>query len=92
MLSSLFPVKQVRSDGSAARPIYLRNDTDSRISGVDPSTPVKAPGGKGQLLASTLKPKPRLLVMAQQQRNELAAMQQGAPHGTHVQTVPYGAS
>ena len=74
VLSSLFPGKQVQSNGSAAWPIYLENDTDSRISGIDPSTPVKAPGGKCQWLASTPKPKPRLLVTAQQQRNELAAM------------------
>ena len=74
VLSSLFPGKQVRSDSSVARPIYLGNDTDSGISGVDPSTPVKVPGGKCQPLASTPKPKPRLLVMAQQQRNELVAM------------------
>ena len=73
VLASLFPGKQVQSDGSATQPIYLRNDTDSRISGIDPSTLVKAPGGKCQLLASTLKPKPRLLFTAQQQRNELAA-------------------
>ena len=74
VLASLLPGKQVQSDGSATRPIYLGNDTDSRISGVDPSTPVKVLGGKRQLLASTLKPKPRLLVTAQQQRNELVAM------------------
>ena len=74
VLSSLFPGKQLRSDGSATRPIYLGNDTDSGISGIAPSTPVKVPGGKCQPLASTLKPKPRLLVMAQQQRNELVAM------------------
>ena len=92
VLSSLFPGKQLRSDGSAAQPIYLGNDTDSGISGIDPSTPVKVLGGKCQLLASTPKPKPRLLVMAQQQRNELVAMRQGAPHGTHVHTVPYGMS
>ena len=61
VLSSLFPGKQVWSDGSAARPIYLGNDTDSGISGIDPSTPVKVP-------------KSRLLVTAQQQRNELAAI------------------
>ena len=69
VLSSLFPGKQVRSDGLATWPIYLGNDTDSRISGFDPSTPVKVPGGKRQLLASTPKLKPRLLVTAQQQRN-----------------------
>ena len=74
VLSSLFPGKQVLSDGLAAWPIYLGNDTDSRISGIDPSTPVKALGGKRQPLASTPKPKPRLLVTAQHQRNELVAM------------------
>ena len=74
VLASLLPGKQVQSDGSATRPICLGNDIDSRISGIDPSTPVKVLGGKHQLLASTLKPKPRLLVTAQQQRNELVAM------------------
>ena len=81
----LFPRKQVRSDGTATRPIYLGNDTDSRISSISHSTPMEAPGGKCQPLASTPKTKPKLLVTAQQQRNELAAMRQGAPHGTHVQ-------
>ena len=51
--TSLFPRKQVRCDGSATRPIYLGNDTDSGISCIDQSTPVKAPGGKRQPLAST---------------------------------------
>ena len=80
VLSSLFPLKQVRSDGLAAQPIYLGNNTDSGISGVDASTLVKVPGGKCQPLASTPKPKPRLLVTAQQQRNELVVLRQGVPH------------
>ena len=92
MVSTSFPGKQVRSDGSATRPIYLRNDTDSGISCVDHSTPVKAPGCKCQPLASTPKPKPKLLVTAQQHRNELVAMWQGAPHGAHVQPLQHGAS
>ena len=81
----LFPRKQVRSDGTATRPIYLGNDTDSGISSISHSTLMKALGGKHQPLASTPKTKPKLLVTAQQQRNELAAMRQGAPHGVHVQ-------
>ena len=59
--TSLFPGKQVRCDGSATQPIYLGNDTVSGISCIDQSTPVKAPGGKCQLLASTPKQKPKIL-------------------------------
>ena len=92
VLTSLFPGKQVRSDGSATQPIYLGNDTDSRISCLDHSTPVKAPGGKCQLLASTPKPKPKLLVTTQQHRNKLAVMLQGALHGTHVWPLQHRAS
>ena len=44
--TSLFPRKQVRCDGSAAWPIYLGNDTDSGMSCIDQSTPVKALDGK----------------------------------------------
>ena len=90
--TSLFPGKQVRRDSLAAWSIYLGNDTDSGISGIDPSTPVKAPGSRCQPLASTPKPKPKLLVTAQQQRNELAALQQGAPHAAHTKTVPHRTS
>ena len=94
----LFPGKQVRSDGTATRPIYLGNDTDSGISSISHSTLMKALGGKHQPLVSTPKTKPKLLVTAQQQQNELVAMRQGAPHGTHVwplqnqtsQTQPWG--
>ena len=84
----LFPRKQVRKDGTANRSIYLGNDTDSGISSISCSTPVKTlvktPGSQRQPFASTPKTKPKLLVMAQQQWNELAAMKQGAPHGAHV--------
>ena len=80
----LFPGKQVRSDGTAAHPIYLGNDTDSRISSIGHSSPVKTPGSKRQSLASTPKTKPKLLVTAQQQQNELVAIRQGAPHGAHI--------
>ena len=90
--TSLFPGKQVRSNGLAARPIYLGNDTDSGISCVDHSTPVKVPGGKCQPLASTPKPKPKLLVTAQQHRNKLAAMRQGALHNVHVWPLQHGSS
>ena len=90
--TSLFPGKQVRSDGSATQPIYLGNDTDSGISCIDHSTLVKAPGGKRQLLASTPKTKPKLLVTVRQQRNELAAMWQGAPHSTHVRPLQHRTS
>ena len=61
---------------------------DSRISSISHSTPmktpVKTPGGQCHLFASTPKSKPKLLVTAQQQWNELVAMKQGAPHGVHV--------
>ena len=96
--TGLFPGKQVRCDGMATRPIYLGNDTDSGISSTGLATPVKTLGSKHQLLTSTPKTKPKLLVTAQQHRNELVAMRQGAPYCTHVrplqhktsQTRPYG--
>ena len=72
--AGLFSRKQVRSDGTANCPIYLRNDTDSGISSISHSTLMKTPGGKCQPLVSTPKTKPKLLVTAQQQWNELAAM------------------
>ena len=83
--AGLFPRKQVRSDGTATCPIYLGNETNSGISSISHSTLVKTPGGKHQPLASNPKLKPKLLVTAQQQWNELAAMRQEAPHGAHVQ-------
>ena len=48
-------------------------------------TLVKGSGSHCQPLTSTPKPKPKLLVAAQQHREELAAKQQGAPHGAHIQ-------
>ena len=80
----LFPGKQVRRDVTATHPIYLGNDTDSRISTTSHATPIKAQGIKHEPLTSTLKPKPKLLVTAQQHQNELGAMRQVAPHGTHL--------
>ena len=82
-----FPRKQVRSDGTAHCPIFLSNDTDSGMESLGQSTPVKALGGKHQLLASTPKPKPTLLVAAQQQKNELAAKKCGAPHGADMKPI-----
>ena len=86
--ASSFSGKQVWNEGTAARLIYLENETDSRISSIGRSTPVKtlvkSSGGHRQPFSSTPKPKPKLLVVAQQHRGELAAKQQGAPHGTHV--------
>ena len=86
--TSSFPGEQVWDEGTATRPIYLGNDTDSGISSMGQFTPVKTPvkgsGGHHQPLTSTPKPKPKLLVVAQQHRDELAAKQRGAPHGAHV--------
>ena len=83
----LFPGKQIRSDSTATRPIYLGNDTDFGISSISHSTLMKAPGGKRQPLVSTPKTKPKLLVTAQQQKNELVAMRQRVPHGAHVRPL-----
>ena len=48
-------------------------------------TLVKGSGGHCQPLTSTPKPKPKLLVAAQQHWDELAVKQRGAPHGAHIQ-------
>ena len=89
--TSSFPGEQVWEEGTATHPIYLGNETDSGISSMGRSTPVKTPvkgsGSHCQPLTSTPKPKPKLLVVAQQHRDELAAKQQGAPHGAHVQPM-----
>ena len=57
----LFPRKQVQRDGMATFPIYLGNDTDSGISSISHSTPVKTPvktaGSQCQTFASTPKNK-----------------------------------
>ena len=83
-----FPGEQVQDEGTATRPIYLGNETDSGISSMGQSTPVKTPvkgsGSHRQPLTSTPKPKQKLLVAAQQHRDKLAAKQLWAPHGTHV--------
>ena len=87
--TSLFPGEQVRNAGTATCPIYLGNETDSGISSMGWSTPIKTParglGGHHQPLTSTNKLKPKLLVAAQQHWDELAAKQRGAPHGAHIQ-------
>ena len=87
--TSSFPREQVWDEGTATHPIYLGNETDSGISSMGWSTPVKTPvkGSRGhrQPLTSTPKPKLKLLVAAQQHQDELAAKQRGAPHGAHVQ-------
>ena len=81
--------KPVWKEGTAACPIYLGNNTDSGISSISQSTPVKTLGkGSGrhrQPFSSTPKSKPKLLVVAQQHRSELVAKQQGTPHGAHIQ-------
>ena len=86
-----FPGQQVGVEGTATRAIYLENETDSEISSVGRSTKVKTlawgSGDHCQPLTSTPKPKPKLLVVAQQHRDELAAKQRGAPHGAHVQPM-----
>ena len=55
--TSLFPGEQVQVEGTATRPIYLGNETDSGISSMGQSTPVKTPvkgsGGQCQPLTST---------------------------------------
>ena len=79
-----FPREQVWDKGTATCPIYLGNETDSGISSMGQSTPVKGSGGHRQPLTSTPKSKPKLLVAAQQHQDELAAKQRGAPHGAHI--------
>ena len=79
VLALSFSGKQVRNEGTAARPIYLENETDSRISSMGRSTLVKTlvkgSGRDRQPFSSTPKPKPKLLVVAQQYQSELAAKQ-----------------
>ena len=88
VLVSSFPREQFQEEGTATCPIYLGNKTDSGVSSMGRSTPVKTPvkgsGGHHQPLTSTPKPKLKLLVVAQQHRDELAAKQRGAPHGAHI--------
>ena len=68
---SQYPSSTVR--GSSSLPIYLGNETDSRISSVDHSTPVKSTGVKQQHLTSTPKSQPKLILATQQQTVELSA-------------------
>ena len=79
VLTWSFPGEQVWEEGTATHPIYLGNETDSGISSMGQSTPAKTPvkgsGDHCQPLTSTPKPKPKLLVAAQQHQDELAAKQ-----------------
>ena len=77
-----YPSSTVRA--SSSFPIYLGNETDSRISSVGHSTPVKSSGAKRQHLTSTPKLQPKLISVARQQMAELSAKRQGAPHGAHM--------
>ena len=71
--------------GSANLPICVGgNKTDSGISSVSHSTPVK-PRGPDQHLTSTPKTQPKLVQAAHQLTVELSAKRQGAPHGAHIQ-------
>ena len=70
--------------GSSSLPIYLGNETDSGISSVGHSTPVKSSGAKQQHLTSTPKSQPKFISVTQQQMAKLSANWQGAPHGAHV--------
>ena len=59
--------------GSSNLPIYLGNETDSGISSVGHSTPVKSSGAKWQHLTSTPKSQPKLISVTRQQMAELSA-------------------
>ena len=80
---SEFPSGTTR--GSANLPICVGgNKTDSGISSVSHSTPVK-PRGPDQHLTSTPKMQPKLMQAAHRLTAELSAKWQGAPHGAHIQ-------
>ena len=83
-----FPVSEFPSGttrGSANLPICVGgNETDSGISSVSHSTPVK-PRGPDQHLTSTPKTQPKLMQAAHRLTVELSAKRQGAPHGAHIQ-------
>ena len=72
--------------GSSSLPICVGNETDSGISSVSHSTPVKSKG-TNRHLTSTPKPQPKLLQAARQLTTELSAKWQGAPHGAHIQDL-----
>ena len=59
--------------GSSSLPIYLGNETDSRISSAGHSTRVKSTGVKWQHLTSTPKSQPKLISVIRQQTAELSA-------------------
>ena len=85
--SVMVPKGQFQSgtvQGSSSLPIYLGNETDSGISSVGHSTPVKSSGAKQQHLTSTPKSQLKLISITRQQMAKLSAKQQGAPHGAHV--------
>ena len=80
---SEFPSGTTR--GSANLPICVGgNETDSGISSVSHSTPVK-PRGPDQHLTSTPKTQPKLMQAAHRLTVELSAKWQGAPHEAHIQ-------
>ena len=78
-----FLVNKSGYESTATHPIYLENETDSVISSMGQSTPVKTParglGSHHQPLTSTPKLKLKLLVAVQQHRDELAVKQQRGP-------------
>ena len=77
-----FPSGTIR--GSSSLPICLGNETDSRISSIGQSTPLKSKGINRQHLTSTPKSQPKLLQTAWQMTAKLSTKWQGAPHGAHV--------
>ena len=80
---SEFPSGTTR--GSANLPICMGgNETDSGISSVSHSTPVK-PRGPDQHLTSTPEMQPKLMQAAHRLTAELSAKWQGAPHRAHIQ-------
>ena len=80
---SEFPSGTTR--GSANLPICVGgNETNSGISSVSHSTPVK-PRGPDQHLTSTPKTQPKLMQATHRLTAELSAKWQGAPYGPHKQ-------
>ena len=80
---SEFPSGTTR--GSANLPICVGgNETDSGISSMSHSTPVK-PRGPDQHLTSTPKTQPKLMQAANRLTAEVSTKWQGAPHGAHIQ-------
>ena len=69
--------------GSSSLPICLGKETDSSISTVSHTTPVKSKG-IDRHLTSTPKSQPKLFQAACQLTAELSPKQQGALHGAHI--------